>query len=147
MHCLVNLKPFVTESYDIRERDVSNYELILVGWPNASCPIGARVVQSPQTRQDCFYFVCCCCCCCCCCLALMVACKMPSCSHLGMTRASRYNFIQPPAMALPGHVHTLREVPSIPKTPDVDEIFDFVTNIFVKACLSSECSVVRNAKI
>ncbi|CAN0438538.1 unnamed protein product, partial [Ascophyllum nodosum] len=26
--------------------------------------------------------------------------------------------------------------------PDVDEIFDFVTNIFVNASLSSECSVI-----
>ena len=77
----------------------------------------------------------------------MVACKMSSCSHLGMTRASRYNFIQPPAMALPGHAFTLQEVRSKPKTPDVDEIFDFVANIFVNACLSSECSVVRNAKV
>ena len=77
----------------------------------------------------------------------MVACKMSSCSHLGMTRASRYNFILPPVMALPGHVFTLQEVRSIPKTPDVDEIFDFVANIFVNACLSSECSMVRNAKV
>ena len=72
---------------------------------------------------------------------------MPSCSHLGMTRASRYIFILPPVMAMPGHVFALKEVPSIPKTPDVDEIFDFVTNIFVNASLSSECSVVRYAKI
>lgn len=56
---------------------------------------------------------------------------------------TRYKFVQAPVMALPGAVFTLREVRSVPKAPSVDEIYDFIKTLFSKACLSSECSLVR----
>lgn len=47
-----------------------------------------------------------------------------------------------PTMALPGVMFTLREVRSPPKTPTVDEIYEFIKTLFNKAQLSSECSLV-----
>lgn len=55
----------------------------------------------------------------------------------------RYNFMHAPMMALPGVLYTLREVETKPKTPTVDEIYHFIKTLFNKACLSSECSLVR----
>eukprot|EP00903_Cladosiphon_okamuranus_P013559 g12630.t1 len=54
----------------------------------------------------------------------------------------RYNFMDAPTMALPGVMFTLRQVRSPPKTPTVDEIYEFIKTLFNKAQLSSECSLV-----
>lgn len=54
----------------------------------------------------------------------------------------KYNFMHAPTMALPGVMFTLREVRSPPKTPTVDEIYEFIKTLFNKAQLSSECSLV-----
>ncbi|CAM9812793.1 unnamed protein product [Chrysoparadoxa australica] len=62
------------------------------------------------------------------------------------------NFIQPqykctfirhgPMMAIGGLGFTLSEMTSDPQAPTVDEIYEFITTLFNKACLSSECSLV-----
>lgn len=57
--------------------------------------------------------------------------------------SNRYNFVSPPPMALPGVMFTLKEIKAAPKNPTVDEIYEFIKTLFNKACLSSECSLVR----
>lgn len=55
---------------------------------------------------------------------------------------SRYNFIQPSLMAMPGWTFTVEKVYEEPEIPSVEEIHAFAKNAFVKTYLSSECSVV-----
>lgn len=62
--------------------------------------------------------------------------------QLDAIQKKRYNFMHAPTMALPGVMFTLREVRSPPKTPTVDEIYEFIKTLFNKAQLSSECSLV-----
>ena len=67
---------------------------------------------------------------------------------LCMTLANRYSFVDSPMMAVSGQVFRFEEeIPWISKAPDVEEVHDFLVNLFAQLLLSSECSVVRNAVV